>query len=155
MTQVQLPRRFATVAEHGPRTGSFTHCCLQQPPASLYLPPIGLKPKNGRRRSTTRSEWSSCSFQPEHSGWGRGDEEIRPKCPSSPSGNHPKAVLHRQVRGHARGVGNRDGGEPVPFQRVRCPLESISWDDAIKFIEKLNAMEGSEKYRLPTEAEWE
>jgi formylglycine-generating enzyme required for sulfatase activity len=36
-----------------------------------------------------------------------------------------------------------------------CPVESVSWYDAQEFISKLNQMEGTNKYRLPTEAEWE
>jgi formylglycine-generating enzyme required for sulfatase activity len=36
-----------------------------------------------------------------------------------------------------------------------CPMESVSWNDAQAFIRKLNQMEGTSKYRLPTEAEWE
>jgi formylglycine-generating enzyme required for sulfatase activity len=36
-----------------------------------------------------------------------------------------------------------------------CPVERVSWEDANKFINKLNKMEGGEAYRLPTEAEWE
>jgi formylglycine-generating enzyme required for sulfatase activity len=36
-----------------------------------------------------------------------------------------------------------------------CPVERVSWNDALKFIHKLNKLEGSYKYRLPTEAEWE
>jgi len=36
-----------------------------------------------------------------------------------------------------------------------CPVEQVSWDDAQKFIEKLNKREGTNIYRLPTEAEWE
>jgi formylglycine-generating enzyme required for sulfatase activity len=36
-----------------------------------------------------------------------------------------------------------------------CPVEQVSWDDAQKFIRKLNHIEGTNKYRLPTEAEWE
>ena len=36
-----------------------------------------------------------------------------------------------------------------------CPVENVSWDDAQKFISRLNAMAGTEKYRMPTEAEWE
>jgi formylglycine-generating enzyme required for sulfatase activity len=36
-----------------------------------------------------------------------------------------------------------------------CPVENISWNDIQEFIQKLNQKEGSNKYRLPTEAEWE
>jgi formylglycine-generating enzyme required for sulfatase activity len=36
-----------------------------------------------------------------------------------------------------------------------CPVEQISWNDAQELISKLNQMEGSVIYRLPTEAEWE
>jgi len=36
-----------------------------------------------------------------------------------------------------------------------CPVEMVSWDDAQKFIMKLNEKEGTDKYRLPTEEEWE
>ena len=36
-----------------------------------------------------------------------------------------------------------------------CPVESVSWDDVQRFVWRLNAMEGTASYRLPTEAEWE
>jgi len=36
-----------------------------------------------------------------------------------------------------------------------CPVELVSWDDAQDFIGKLNRQERTDKYRLPTEAEWE
>ncbi len=36
-----------------------------------------------------------------------------------------------------------------------CPVDRISWNIAQKFINKLNEIEGSQNYRLPTEAEWE
>ena len=36
-----------------------------------------------------------------------------------------------------------------------CPVESVSWDDVQEFIRKLNSLEGTDRYRLPTEAEWE
>ena len=35
------------------------------------------------------------------------------------------------------------------------PVENVSWDDAQKFIKKLNKMENADYFRLPTEAEWE
>jgi formylglycine-generating enzyme required for sulfatase activity len=35
------------------------------------------------------------------------------------------------------------------------PVEMVSWNDVQAFIAKLNALEGRNVYRLPTEAEWE
>jgi formylglycine-generating enzyme required for sulfatase activity len=36
-----------------------------------------------------------------------------------------------------------------------CPVENVSWNDVQEFIKELNRQERTEKYRLPTEAEWE
>ncbi len=35
-----------------------------------------------------------------------------------------------------------------------CPVDSVNWNDAEKFIRKLNSKTGKQ-YRLPSEAEWE
>ena len=36
-----------------------------------------------------------------------------------------------------------------------CPVENVSWADAQGFIGRLNQKAGANRYRLPTEAEWE
>jgi formylglycine-generating enzyme required for sulfatase activity len=36
-----------------------------------------------------------------------------------------------------------------------CPVESVSWEDVQIFIAKLNQLEQTNSYRLPSEAEWE
>ncbi|MBU2560075.1 formylglycine-generating enzyme family protein [archaeon] len=36
-----------------------------------------------------------------------------------------------------------------------CPVDSVSWSEIQEFIAKLNEIEDTDKYRLPTEAEWE
>lgn len=49
------------------------------------------------------------------------------------------------------------GNNPSHFSSCGddCPVEQVSWEDVQGFIRKLNSMEGTGKYRLPTEAQWE
>ena len=54
------------------------------------------------------------------------------------------------------------GENPAEFKKEKLgydsrnnPVETVSWDDAQRFVNKLNAKEGTNKYRLPTEEEWE
>jgi formylglycine-generating enzyme required for sulfatase activity len=47
------------------------------------------------------------------------------------------------------------GNNPSRFKGRSNPVEMVSWDDVQEFIRKLNEKEGTDKYRLPTEAEWE
>jgi formylglycine-generating enzyme required for sulfatase activity len=46
-------------------------------------------------------------------------------------------------------------GDLSRFKGDNLPVERVSWDDVQEFIRKLNEKEGTDKYRLPSEAEWE
>jgi formylglycine-generating enzyme required for sulfatase activity len=45
--------------------------------------------------------------------------------------------------------------EKVGEDTANYPVDSITWPDAQAFVKKLNALEKTKQYRLPTEAEWE
>ena len=49
------------------------------------------------------------------------------------------------------------GNNPSDFKNCGgdCPAEQVSWNDVQEFIKRLNRRESTNKYRLPTEAEWE
>lgn len=53
------------------------------------------------------------------------------------------------------------GNNPSVFQTPKIsdgdlhPVDSVTWSEAVEFIRKLNALEHTRRYRLPTEFEWE
>ncbi len=47
------------------------------------------------------------------------------------------------------------GFNPSAFRGASRPVEQVSWLDAQAFLEQLNLREGTNRYRLPSEAEWE
>ncbi len=46
------------------------------------------------------------------------------------------------------------GKNPSQFSGEDRPVERVTWDEAVRFCQKLSSATGK-KYRLPTEAEWE
>lgn len=47
------------------------------------------------------------------------------------------------------------GSNPSSFKDPNNPVENVTFDDVQDFIKRLNALEDTTNYRLPTEAEWE
>ena len=46
------------------------------------------------------------------------------------------------------------GNNPSKFQALNNPIENVTWDDAMDFVEEMGFITGT-KVRLPSEAEWE
>ena len=49
------------------------------------------------------------------------------------------------------------GHNPAVFKTcgTDCPVSMVSWNEAQEFLKRINKREKTDKYRLPTEAEWE
>jgi len=81
------------------------------------------------------------------------------------SGDHEELPEHRVIITHGFWMGKCEitqdqfqtvmDSNPSFFKGDRnLPVDRVSWDSASEFIKKLNNL-GKEKFRLPTEAEWE
>ena len=46
------------------------------------------------------------------------------------------------------------GSNPAKFKGENYPIENVSYNDCVRFVEKLSQLTGR-RFRLPTEAEWE
>jgi formylglycine-generating enzyme required for sulfatase activity len=84
----------------------------------------------------------------------------------SENGNSGEKPVHRVTINYSFYMGKYEvtqaqwqtvmGNNPSEFKGCDlCPVENVSWDDAQKFIRKLNAQNDGYTYRLPSEAEWE
>jgi len=47
------------------------------------------------------------------------------------------------------------GDNPSTIKDPRRPVDQVTWEQAQEFVGRLNRLENTNKYRLPTEAEWE
>jgi formylglycine-generating enzyme required for sulfatase activity len=47
------------------------------------------------------------------------------------------------------------GDNPSRFRDADRPVENVSWSDCQEFLRRLNEREKTDRYRLPSEAEWE
>lgn len=59
--------------------------------------------------------------------------------------------MHELTQAQYRAV---TGSNDSQFRGDDLPVEQVSWQDAVRFCERLSQKEGR-RYRLPTEAEWE
>ena len=99
---------------------------------------------------TEKNEYEDCMIQVRRSeiplhkvriskGFYLGKYEVTQEQWYKVMGNNPSFFKSEKVGGSSR----------------NHPVEEVSWNDVYEFVNKLNAMEGTNRYRLPTEAEWE
>ena len=87
--------------------------------------------------------------------------------PPNEMGREPQETQHRVRLSRAFYLGRYEvtqgewekvmGGNPSHFKDCgpRCPVERVNFHQVQAFITKLKQLSGGEKFRLPTEAEWE
>jgi formylglycine-generating enzyme required for sulfatase activity len=88
-------------------------------------------------------------------GLSRQPDELRPAPPHEVRLTRPFYLGRFEVtQGQWRRV---TGRAPSRFAECgdRCPVESVSWLEVQAFLARLNELSPGQRYRLPTEAEWE
>lgn len=65
-----------------------------------------------------------------------------------------RALMGKNPSGFRTKVGGVLGFGGHEFDLVDHPVETVSWNDALEFVERLSERDG-QRYRLPSEAEWE
>ena len=75
------------------------------------------------------------------------DESLHPMTVDRPFMMAITTVTQKQWKGVMR-------TDPSAHKGDELPVENVSWNDAVEFCRRLSEREG-ERYRLPTEAEWE
>lgn len=87
------------------------------------------------------------------------DERLHPVRISQPFYLGKYEVTQAQWQMVMGGGGEMGPVEDYPWSFFECgptcPVEGISYDDALEFVRRLNQAEKVQTYRLPTEAEWE
>ncbi len=69
-------------------------------------------------------------------------------------GKYPVTQSQWKAVAALRQVERKLEANPSRFKGDNCPVERVSWDDAVEFCKRLSKHTDRE-YRLPTEAEWE
>jgi len=107
-------------------------------PAGRFKMGSGISPEEVARRYGGKTEW----FKPEH-----------PQHPAEITKSfylQTTEVTHRQWKKVMQ-----DNTSKFKDCGGDCPVVMVSWDKIQEFIKKLSDIEGTDKYRFPTEAEWE
>lgn len=131
-----------------------------KPPPAKETPKKGTAPASSNRAKPSRTDRGSAKPWMEFVWIAPGNFMM-----GSKNGDGDEKPVHRMTIGSGFYMGKHEvtqaqwqavmGNNPAYFKGDNLPVEQVSWDDAQKFINKLNDLNDGYKYRLPTEAEWE
>lgn len=89
---------------------------------------------------------------------GQGDDNEKPQhavfVPAFLMGKYPMTQAQWRAVAALPQVKIALNAEPSNFKGDNCPVEKVSWDEAVEFCQRLSNLTGH-SYRLPSEAEWE